>query len=480
MKMLNKKLILTLTITLFFTACMPESLTKYKQDPPPKGEPSNPSTPSDPGTGSSETPPNLTILKSFQLKNITQNSTTYHLHKYGVGNASSACEIPSSTLADGSTQLTDQSNDILCWLEADEVQLFFNGASFQLNAPPGQCDYIRVSPYYFWTHPPANSKKVVKTVECDDSSNGLCIGLGGVTEADTKCVGDYTSTDGPNCDEGFVTINAYAVLQGKQSFAKITKACDGKRVNCYGGPGVDLSVSKKGFPIPMNYLAFNGESVNYSITAPGPLGKGYFSNHYISNFTQTFSTGLNTYDYTKTSSNTGMELFGRTSSTSSPTYSNIGDASFDNSAGLTASSIAAVDYGLDPLKRADATLRKNGEKTWETLASPITYTTQPFYEFSCLNYAHEVKGRIRVQIREWNQEFAIPITSEVAESAPQKLLRQSANATDYEISGVGYWNDIPNWDSPIEFGPSVGLVPLMPTAIGDKGFAFPYLDLVIK
>lgn len=475
MKMLNLKLINLLIALLIFQGCVPDSLTKFKKDEPVKIPKSTATTSVVDDTPSPTAPPDLTTLETFQLRNITQKSTSYHLHKYGVGNTTRDCEIPISLLADGSTQLTDQTNDILCWLEADELQLFFNGVDFQINTPAGQCDYIRVRPYYFWTLPPANSTKIVKNVTCDDTAHASCIALGGASVANTQCVGDYTSIEGPNCDEGYVTVNSYSVTDGKVSFDTKTSACGGKRVNCYAGPGVDFSTTKNGYPRPVDYLAYNGESINYSVTAPGPLGKGFASNHYISNFTQTYSTGLNSYDYTVIGSISGMERYSKTSATSSKTYANINDTTFDTNSGLIGTSIAAVDYGGDPLKSANATLRKKGTETWETLVTPTTYNIQPFYEFSCLNYASEVKARIRVQIREWNEKFTIPVTSEVTESAPAKLIKQSANATDYETSGIDYWNDVSNWDTPFEYGPSAGYVPLMPTAVGDEGFLFPAL-----
>lgn len=472
MKNFNLKFIIPLALTFVLQGCMPDSLTKFQKDAPKKA------TASATVTSSPSDPPDLTSLSTFQLKNITQKSTSYHLHKYGTGNSVADCEIPIGSLTDGQTLLTDQSNDILCWLEGDETQLFFSGSDFQVNVPAGQCEYVQVKPYYFWNAPPVNTQKIVKTVTCADPTTATCIALGGVSVADATCAGDYTSLGGPNCDEGYVTINSYAVpAAGAAVMTTATNACGGKRTSCYGGPGVDFAVSPTGYPIPINYLAYNGQSINYSVTAPGPLGKGFFSNHYISNFTRTYSTGLDTYDYTTIGSLTGMERFGRNSQTQTLTYTDLLDGTFDTGSGVVTGDDAAVDGALDPLKSADAVLYKTGTTTWITLGTARSFTVQPFYEFSCLNYAHEVKGRIRLQIREWNQKFQTPVASytEVSESAPTRLLQQSANSTDYETSGVGYWNDISNWDTPFPYGASAAYVPTFPTAVANYGFLFPYL-----
>lgn len=495
MKKFNIKLS-PLILTLIFQGCMPDSLTKFSKDEAKKAATTTVVT-----NPSPTAPPDLTTLTSFQLKNITQKSTSYHLHKYGAGNSTAACEIPVANLGNGENPLVDEKNDILCWLEADEIQLFFNGTDFQANVPSSQCEYIQVKPYYFWNLRPKTTTKVLKTVTCAES-NATCAALGGPKElGSVACYGDYTSAGGPNCDEGYVTVHSYSVSAdvpavvgppavaakpGVTTFTSTTTPCGGKRTACYGGPGVDFATTKGGFPIPLDYLAYNGQSINYSVTAPGPLGKGHNSNHYISNYTRIYATGAvgsgsNTYDYTKIGTATGMGAYSKVSSVSSFSYSALGITGFDDTAGDTSASIGLVDVGMDPLKRADASIARTGAGTWS--GTSITYGVQPFYEFSCLNYAHEVKGRIRVQIREWNQEFRTPVANytEVSESAPARLLKQSANATDLETSGVGYWNDVGNWDTPSDYGdcpmyPALGYcVPPFPTVEANFGYSFPGL-----
>lgn len=480
-----------LLTTLLLQSCMPDSLTKFKKEETVKKTTASATT----TTVSPSAPPDLTTLKTFQLRNITEKSTSYHLHKYGVGNSVVNCEINVSDLTDGQSALTDQTNDILCWLEADETQLFFNGTDLQVNAPAGYCEYIQVKPYYFWNAPPANTKKVVKTVSCSDPTSTNCVALGGPAAANLTCAGDYTSQGGPNCDEGYVQHNVYTVaadtpatvgppatpfIVGAASVTTSTTACGGKRTNCYGGPGVDFKVNRYGYPVPLDYLAYGGQSINYSITAPGPLGKGFGSNHYISNFTQSFKAdplvSIYDYDYTIISGTTGLELFGLTSDTANYSYaalSSVHDTTSD------ANLNAAVDVGVDPLKSADAYQVKT-TTSWATLATPNKYKVQPFYEFSCLNYAHEVKGRIRLQIREWNQNFQQPVASytEVSEASPARMIKQSINITDYETSGVGYWNDVPAWDVPFDYGSSAAYVPaagVYPMPLTNNGFLFPYL-----
>lgn len=435
-------------------SCMPDSLTKYKKE-----EPQRTTASAMPPTAA----PDLVSLGSFQLKNITQKDTSYYLHKYGEGNQNTACEIAKTDLGSGDSALIDGVNDIVCWLEAEEMQIFFNGADFQINTPIGLCEYTQIKPYYFWNAPPLNTNKIITQVTCDadpatctaiqnaanaaNFSNGFTTDENGDGLWDTNeiCEGDYSPDGGANCDEGTITLIEQNVNDmGATSTSTSIKKCEGKRTACYAGPGVDFKTNSSGFPIPVNYLSYTGQSVNYSITAPGPLGKGFGSNHYISNYTQTYTTGQYTYDYTVGSSTTGMQAYSNYSAVSNPS----------NQIRLKAT---------DPMKRADSSATKK-------------YPVQPFYEFSCLNYAHEVKGRIRLQIREWNQKFDQPVTAQVAEASPAALIRHTIDPTiDSETSGVGYWNDVNNWDTPIEWGVVAPYIPPYPTDRDDTGFAFPYL-----
>ncbi len=451
MKKLNLSLFSLLILIFLFQSCMPDSLTKFKKDEPKKATP----TTSQPVDENSVAPPDLTTLGTFQLRNITQKDTSYHLHKYGVGNKNAACEIQKDKLTNGNQTLVDNESDILCWLEAEEMQLYFNGADFQINSPPGFCEYIQVKPYYYWNEQPKNTNKIVEERVCAEN-NTACASVGGPKDANVTCEGDYTDLGGPNCDEGIITlynINVTADVPedpatvaiefklGLISQTTSTINCGGKRTNCYGGPGKDFAVNSGGFPVPTNYLAYTGQSVNYSVTAPGPLGKDYGGNQYISNYTQTFTIGPYVYDYTIINTLTGMDRYSKFISASasrfvtSASYNDIGDTSFASYNGVVATSAAITDIAIDPLKGTSS-----------------LYKVQPFYEFSCLNFSQEVKGRIRVQIREWNKKFESPATADDVELASSpNLIKQSINTDDYETSGIDYWNDVPNWDTPFFF-----------------------------
>lgn len=475
MKKLN--LGIGLLACMMMVGCMPDSLTKYHI------EPTKPEATSGSSTTSSSTVPavNLSTLSAFQVKNITANNTTYHMHKYGLNFAATDCEIPVANLADGESALTNAdgvsdsgTNDIVCWLEAEELQLYHNGFDLQINVPANYCEYVAVSPFYFWKWAPANTQKVLKEVVCADPAFCAAGGAVGLNSDDKACVGDYsklTPVPGPNCDEGSVIVNTYTYVSPASITVTSTETkCGGKRTACYAGPGVDFHTDTNGYPEIWDYLTYNGDSFTYS--AKKMSGNGYSGNRYLTNYSTLFATGTYTYNYTTVSSITGMGAYADYSLVGNSTYTAQSlSTKYDNicntglgamgCTGLAAASNAAIDIAVDALKAAHTT-------------AGGSYPVQPYYEFTCLNWAQEVKGRIRLQVREWNQKFTTTTVAgdQVNRSNHSRLKRQSANSTDYETSGLLYWNDKSDWDTVTRYGSQSSYIPTT-SAIDAYGFDFP-------
>ncbi|MEK6705486.1 MAG: hypothetical protein AABZ06_06835 [Bdellovibrionota bacterium] len=111
-----------------------------------------------------------------------------------------------------------------------------------------------------------------------------------------------------------------------------------------------------------------------------------------------------------------------------------------NSAGWPKSLIYAVEnQGLN--STYDVAAPMNKERTPIYAANYYTGTKpapvyNPYYEFSCLDRAFEIKARIRVQIREWN---------EVAEFEKGASGNPDTTGTESDFSGESK-NDFPDWD----------------------------------
>lgn len=465
------KIIFSLFSLMALTACMPDSMTKYKVEPK-KAEATSSSGGSSGGSTTS-TGTDVSTLGYFQVEDVSNVTPSYYLHKYtGTSDATQECKIDNDDLLDDDetalSSVSTGTNDIGCWLEAEESKLYFNGVKFRVNVAPDTCDYVTVSPFYFWQYQPGSTSKVLNKYTCDDAScSALCNAE--FTDAQLACVYDYTDSDGPNCDTGSVTINTYTISDTDTSTAgcqagapvfsdQTVTDCNGERYNCLAGPGVDFATINN-YPTMKYYYAIDGLSEDIEIASP--FSKGHSSVRYVSNYTKMCqdSTSVDPYLYlfTDAGGTNGLYQYTRNSSAATTTHGALGFTASQAAIATT----AASNYVDDPYKGIN-----------------------PYYEVRCLNFADEVKGRIRIQVRDWNQIFTRPsgvntwsTLDQVARANHTKLRRQSVNSTDYEGTGLGYWNDFIDWDTDDFYGdgttPSPSAISCTAGNLTNEGFEFP-------
>ncbi len=142
-----------------------------------------------------------------------------------------------------------------CILEVEELDLYRNGAEFQLNVDAKLCEYVSYTPMRFANFQPGHTVKKEFVVGCDDVCSELspdyCANLAGrkfstydgsstvhsnssvfpfydeIFSANT-CRYDYTDPlfpDNPNCDEGKITTYKYNISAYENQW------CDGGSVN---------------------------------------------------------------------------------------------------------------------------------------------------------------------------------------------------------------------------------------------------------
>lgn len=205
-------------------------------------------------SGSSATVPTVTAPDEYYFR-VTNNSPTilnYKLHRTGDGNKDVDCAIKSTSIAlsndlyvgDASQPHDSKSYDISCFMEAEELALFFNGLSFNVEASKNTCEYIGYAPFSFYDAIPGSSTSTYEGITCDDAATAAEVAAfaGAVvtppssasgsihcnqlvstslpagtrlamdSEIDTKtlCRFDYASQEiynQQNCDEGTITIN---------------------------------------------------------------------------------------------------------------------------------------------------------------------------------------------------------------------------------------------------------------------------------
>lgn len=377
---------------------------------------------------------NIKVYDVFSLANITENATSYAMHRLGKGNEIAECMMTQEQI-NGSNQ---SAKDITCMLEGGELDIYQLGMNTQIFASKGLCKFTQIRPYGFWqwqykkTTP--NNAKLIVSGECSGGTRTLTNTDG----SSFRCQGDYASDegfgDGPNCDDGsYSEVNiSYSDLSdpadGTCDTATITvndRTCGGKKFACFGGSQKEeFTTTQLGSGIRSTiYPSSDGIRVDYSVASP--LNKGLISNRNIVNYTanNTCSTTDN-YNYNNeswrsyASTSTARPLTGTieipTAYTSTVTGTGTlfteelvpGDVFFAAGESYVVNSIAS-DTSLTLANPVVNTVAALTTFSLSPFSDPFLAGSEPFYEFSCLDAAYDTIGRIRMMVREWDRDFKV-------------------------------------------------------------------------
>lgn len=302
-------------------------------------------------------------------------------HKVGDSRSNRACRINAADILNGNSAALD----IGCNLEAEELELFYSKLKLTASVGGGACEYIGFRPYAFWQYSPI--KTTAKTINYAATCTGIA---GAVTVAPSvleDCDGNYTNIDGPNCDTGSYTLRTHTASAGAACDTVTTTvvSCGGVKTACLAGPVT-------------------------SVMSTAEIATGYRAQ------TIAASSGA-----TKT-----WEI---------------------------KSSVEFLD--LTNLRNANGVVNnacsdtRDNASTWADYASATAATVSPFgeespfYEFTCLDAAKDIKARIRLAVREWNRTFKINDIFDLA-----LFPRTTPNKMDtFALSEFGTsYNNVKDWD----------------------------------
>ncbi len=364
------------------------------------------------------------------------NSSSYVMHKTGQGFQTADCRVTNKHITrDANGIVTDQDkiNDIVCFLDGGEEDLFFQGINFKIHASPGMCEYVNYRPYGYSSFPPFQTAGDTVYTQYNDIGDGdvtqctgwsgqgvgngaafpidttgvrqagptanrlwgevyceagTCAGAGDNAADEITCLGNHNSglpnDRSPNCDEGSYTLNTYncevpnAAPGGPCNCTLQTEevSCGGEVANCSEGPATetdgidDLDVVDR--LIIFSFFGLDG----HDIVIPDPFGQdiGFVDNIFLANWTSlTEGPGPLRNCVTDGGFNYDADSW--------ESYNLI-----DPDPGGPVSS----DFGTAALNQLDPTFGL-GNKS---------------YEFQCNDAAGDIKARIRVFVREWNRDFS--------------------------------------------------------------------------
>jgi hypothetical protein len=273
----------------------------------------------------------------------------------GTTNLTTECRIASTA--------TGNDADIFCIAEIEELDLFFNELTIQYHVPPSMCSYVRFIPYHYYTFeagvgPTATSHEILADGTINDVLN--------TSNGEPQC--SYKHPGGPNCCTGsyFQTVKQYAA---DGSFTQETTPAEwgGQMKNCLTGPALSQSwteyIGSDGIPkARLEYVSGVGFNSTFKV---------------LSALSQSFNQDI-------------------------PYTGNIWGANFYNpSDHPAATGPGFVTAPLDGDRPVALRIPDN-------VSVADRYLPEDSYVLSCLDRADEVTRRIRLMIREWNDN---PIAS---------------------------------------------------------------------
>jgi hypothetical protein len=395
-----KKLVLFILVLFSLVSCQEETSSDAKSDKKSSEAKTNPYYE---GEG----------VKYFKVMSTAREDLSHYIHKTGVSNKTEECKI---TTTDKFS--TSDVQEIDCFLEVEELDLFYNGANLTVASSKGICEHIAYVPFSFYRFLPGNSSRTVNVVDCPadcgPTGTAQCV----ASNPSTSCTYDYSDDNvpnpGPNCDLGVITINTttytYDSDSGSCSSSVSTAetSCNGDIRQCIDGHVSDLFPDRK-----YSYYVHdtNGENFDYEYKIKAPHDLGFGTNQYIANYTRMCG--------------------GPANNTINGSYTNLFTYDADDidayGSGYTAGAVGGVvQYAEDPFQGI--------------------ISTSAHYAFYCLDQAFDVKARIRIMIRDWDREFSTSSSSLELVSDISTNATMDASGTAGLYQWFDEWNDKNDWD----------------------------------
>ncbi len=281
-------------------------------------------------------------IRPIWVRDDTSSALTTFVHRADSTDWSKGCYVEPTATANADKFIT-------CIVEVHELDAYMHQIGFEYNSPGAQCDYLAVSPYWFWQYKPNMGPTSVEYTNNKDTNTqtlGTVVPANGsyatgVTLKATEqgkvpvCDFDYTLDEGPNCCQGSYSLTETIIEGGVTTSTTTRKTWGGKLGNCAVGPGTEWFKDEDDLPRVTYEPAYMGGKRQFK-SKLAPITTPHKSVLYMANY-----------------------------------HPNLAMAP------------AAITTGV---------LNKNG----------VLHSPQPYYQFTCMDKSEEAKARIRVLVRKWN------------------------------------------------------------------------------
>ncbi len=443
---------------------------------------------------------------TFGLENTSATILNYKLHKTGSGNGSTECQIRNTIGFSSDFYRSDlASNDITCFLEAEELSLYFAGFNLKVNASKNSCDYVAYMPYGYYDRIPGDSTATYHKVSCttDETDQthidarsefsgslikydptptvaGGLVNIGcdqyvaaeanigvnvrqpfTINEGDSEsdlCAFNYQNGDNERCDIGVITVIDHAVTYipptdtspATVAYKPVTRRveCGGAPANCVKGPTKSIRANST------RAIQYNQATTNVDFSTSYSYGSliGKMANFEYANYRRNLANS--NMDFINSDPDDPTTWAAYKSTWSNSTY----NKTFEPRVADSFASNLMLDNNtplVDTTMLSTEAIKDNTYVRRPLAGDPFLgiggYKVNPFYTFYCLDTALDIKARIRLVVRDWDRIF--PTTSSDLElladifrgaSARQDIpfIDEVADENDPQIP----FNDRQDWD----------------------------------
>jgi len=452
----------------------------------------------------SETSDALTDAQKFTgatmtLEHKMPEELSYRMHKEGSSTIECSLAAPATGFSASNyyKSLDDYAAGedpqvINCVLEAQELDLYQNGAELELTVDEFLCEYVTFEPFKYYTHPAGQTTRTLYELECEDTDCDSRCGntyenidlstpgdptFSGLVDPSTlNCYYDHTDNDGPNCDSGAITTIVFEMTGQddpvpadrtctdiwEQTSDVTIDECGGELNACLGGPSVDI-LDDPDFTTEI-YENRELDELVLDFTIASPFSRisemDFQTNMYIANYSRICSNMTDLADKNDASDYNGLDFQGKESEEiwRSNNYSGADSVNFvvDNE-GNTLSSYTRdigildnIDGSTDSIFGLNIDTPGTGQEY-----GSIGYTENPwrgvhktssYYAFRCLDKAYDTKAQIRLYIREWDRAYSDTVNPASFALISDVYLDQIMDADGTTTNDGDDYNSVDDWD----------------------------------
>ncbi len=112
----------------------------------------------------------MVVYNVFEITQVTEEASSYVVHKEGQGMGTSRCRVTSGQIIDDINDPNYNTavyglNDIVCLLEGGESDLYNRGIEFDIKFGAGMCEYVEYVPFSYQSLPSGASDRTVTIYE---------------------------------------------------------------------------------------------------------------------------------------------------------------------------------------------------------------------------------------------------------------------------------------------------------------------------